>query len=600
MQPWEDGLLSFDALDDEFMLNSGAYDTFASGQDMFNQNTTASNWDFTSPTMGQDFDLYSYDNTLDFDASLYVNTPSPSLQSSSLSPTSLQQPPQGFSQSFQQSMDASQQPFAYDVDDQLLGNVDGTASEYSVAVNSWDTGEFDGLEPDRPRNVGREPQEGATILGRQGPQSRAFAAKQQRPQSGDEIDHKPIDPRTDLLLESIASSPETSVLGSIQNSPKSVKTHPRGPTWASDPSQSLATGSLLGSHEHQTVATGLLTPPDLQRSPVLEASGSSFERSPDVSFHHQSARLENADRTVLSPGSGLPSQPSTSSIASFLDSFEDSGKSPTCPLWASIHDPIDQASAMNTSGFQRRRPSAIQRDERLSTMVSSTHVFDALRISTAVLDVARIATHSVLSSTTTPKAARKTRSSGQPAAGISRTHQSTTDCGLCPTAATTVPDNGSINSQQETTRANTNSDATDSKTYVARTNVAVKDDRETRTEHTAAKTHSLSTSTFRLSDTPTVEGAAATRATVPKSAETAGLVPSSVTGSYSLVPYIVVDDTKAPASYLDKLSNIVSRVFMQFSHGFRVGHSHARIQGKSTERGPGRDLEVLMGGLRLC
>ena len=377
-QPWEDGLLSFDALDDEFMLNNGAYDSFSFGQNMFGQDASPSNWDFAAPPMG-DFDLFSYDNTLDFDASLYVNTPSPLLQSSSLSPTSLQQPPHAFSK---QPLDTAPQPFAYEANGQYLGNVDGTTSEYGFAVDSRHPAEPDGLEPDRPTAAARKPVQEVPYSPGQGLQSSMFSGKQQTSmtQGGVShnvaVDHKTIDPRTDLLLESIASSPESSVLSSILNSPHAhVQVQTRGPTWGSDVSSSQ--GSLLGLpvglQDVQDTASGLLTPPGSQRSPVSETSESFFGHSTAVPVHHHSGRLENADRTVLSPGSCQPSLSPTSTVASYLDSFEDSSMGPTAPVapvWASIHDSIDNGMAVNTPDLQRRQPSAIQRGDRLSTDVA--------------------------------------------------------------------------------------------------------------------------------------------------------------------------------------------------------------------------------------
>ena len=142
------------------------------------------------------------------------------------------------------------------------------------------------------------------------------------------------------------------------------------------------------------------------------------------------------------------------------------------------------------------------------------------------------------------------------------------------------------------------------------TGVAVKVGKETLTAHTAAKTHSLSTSAYQSTDTPKIEGVtqvvrasatlatmATTLATVQKLAATYGLVPSVV----STVDVSVGDtQNKATVSYLDKLSNIVSSVLMQFSHGLKVGYSSAVVDKKSIGGGPGKDLEVMMGGLRLC
>lgn len=613
-QLWEDGLLSFDALDDEFMLNTGAYDNLAFGQNMFGQHASASNWDFAAPPMG-DFDLFSYDNTLDFDASLYVNTPSPLLQSSSLSPTSLQQPPQAFSK---QPLDTAQQPFAYDANGQFLGNVEGTTSEYGFAVDSRHSAELDGLEPDRPTAAARQPvQEVAYSLG-QGLQSSMLSGKQQTSVPQSDVDHKTIDPRTDLLLESIASSPESSVLSSILNSPHAhVQVQTRGPTWGSDvsPSQSSSLGSPVGLQDVQDTASGLLTPPGSQRSPVSETSESSFGHSTAAPVHRHSGRLENADRTALSPGSGQPSLSPTSTVASYLDSFEDSSMSPTAPVapvWASIHDSIDNGMAVNTSDFQRRRPSAIQRDDRLNTDVafsSESASPSSSAPAVAVFNIAQTIQQSALakssSSTTTPKTARKTRSS-VPAIRKLSPHELSSDNVSCPTPATTPYNSSTVQDAARVTQTDAQVSAS-----AGRTRVAVKVDRETLTAHTAAKTHSLYTSTYQSTDTPKIEGVtqvvrasatvatmATTLATVQKLAGTYGLVTSVV----STVDVSVGDATqkKATVSYLDKLSNIVLSVLMQFSHGFKVGYSSAEVDKKSIGRGPRKDLGVMMGGLRLC
>lgn len=105
------GGISPSAMFDDFTLagDAGLFDLEAPMLD--------DEWALGQPPLGQDFDLFSYDNTFDFDANLFVNNGAPSQQR--------QQQPQLFAaQQQQQQTYENSMPFSWDLDTSFSGNTD--------------------------------------------------------------------------------------------------------------------------------------------------------------------------------------------------------------------------------------------------------------------------------------------------------------------------------------------------------------------------------------------------------------------------------------------------------------------------------------------
>ena len=105
-------------------------------------------------------------------------------------------------------------------------------------------------------------------------------------------------------------------------------------------------------------------------------------------------------------------------------------------------------------------------------------------------------------------------------------------------------------------------------------------ERETLNEHTAAKTHSLSTSKSLTNNSQRVV------ATVQKPATTYGLAVATI--------------AKKPMSMFSNFTQTVSSLVNALSFGLNLGARQRTAQAKSMGWGPGRDLEVALSGLRLC
>ena len=557
-QPWQDILQSADLLDDDFMIQNPQFDNFTFSQDMLSQNAAAGNWDFPAPPIGQDFDLFSHDNTLDFDANLYVNTPSPLLQSWGLSPTSLQQPPQAF----QQSMD-SQSPFAYDVNGQYLGNVDGSAGEYGVAVDFGDTGDtgaYGGLASDRNGDARSTPREGPEMV-RFVKMSSCLTKKQHYIIQTTEVSSPQS---TDGEFASIAGSPESPLQASIQSSShhpvmdggshghdredasrhqqdsRQPSVEPSSPwssfldysggevlrrTWATGHQNSLQPGSTNDLHDQQLQTT--VNYKDGVNAPAQQ-SLSVHDRSSRQSSVSPLHKIADSSESVQPPQAGVPSPTLLDTAPTWSPS---SGAKDTAPTWH-----VQSVAGASTT-----------------THVSLRKAFKAHK-STRPTQQSSVALSAPISS------------------GVCRT---TTTSGF-----TSSVEVGATNSPHICVSVH----VSDTKVSGTRTIVnggrANKVDRETLNEHTAAKTHSLSTSKFVTSDTQSVV------ATVRKLATTYGLVVST--------------DTKKPVSMFSGVVQTVSSLVNAFRIGFNLGARQGTMGAKSMGRGPGRDLEVTMSGLRLC
>lgn len=557
-QPWEDGLLSADLLDDEFLIQNPVMDNFVFGQDMFGQNAATGNWDFAAPPMGQDFDLFSYDNTLDFDANLYVNSPSPLLQSSGLSPTCLQQPPQAYQQ---QSM-GSLSPFAYDANGQYLGNENGTAGEYGVAVEFGDTGEYGGLAPDRNGDARATPQkdpEMVTFV----KMSSCLTKKQALTIQTTEL-HSPHS--TNGEFASMAGSPKSSLQDSLQSSTH----HP------------VTDG---GSQVHQT--DGPLRHPRGSRQPSVEPLSPS---SPWSSFLDYSGgevlrrTWATGHQNSLQSGSknDLHNQ-QLQNVVNHTDGF-------IAPVQQSpsVHDGSRQQSSVSAlhkvadSSGSAQPPQAGVPSPTLLDTAPTWSPSSAAQDTAPTWNVQAVAGASITPHVTLRKAFKAHKSS-RPTIQSSVALSAPTDCGIW---TTTNP--GSTSSVEVVATISPRiSVAVHSDVAkvchirtVVNTGVARKAEQEILNEHTAAKTHSLSTSKFLTSDTQSVV------ATVQKLATAYGLVVST--------------DAKKPISMFSGFTQTMSSLVNAFRIGFNLGARQGTVQAKSMGRGPGRDLEVAMSGLRLC
>lgn len=554
-QPWEDGLLSADLLDDDFMIHDPQLDSYTFGRGMFSQNGAAGDWAFAAPPMGQDFDLFSYDNTLDFDANLYVNTPSPLLQSSGLSPTSLQQPPQAF----QQSMD-SQSLFAYDANGQYLGNVDGSAGEYGVAVEFGDTGEYGELAPDRNGDGRATPQEGPEMV-RFVKMSSCLTKKQPYTIQTTEVSSPHS---TDGEFASIAGSSERSLHTSLQ----SLSHHP-----------------LMDGGSQVQASDGPVGHPQDSHQPSVEPS------SPWSSF------LDYSGGEVLRRAWSAGHQNSLQSGST--NDLHDQQFQNTVNHADGVNAPVRQSPSVHDRSRHQDSPLAVYKvaDSSGSQMAPQAGVplptildtaptwspLSALQDTAPTWDVQPVTDASTTTHVTLRKAFKAHKSS-RPTQKSKPALAAQTDCGICATTATPASTSsvevGATNSSRVSVAAHTS----DVKASVVRTVVncgmAKKVEQETLNEHTAAKTHSLSASKFIASDTQSVV------ATVQRLASTYGLVVST--------------DVQKPVSLFSGMVQAVSSLVNAFRIGFDLGARQGTMQAKSMGRGAGRDLEVAMSGLRLC
>ena len=554
-QPWEDGLLSADLLDDDFMNQNPQVDNFTFGQDMFSQNTAAGNWDFAAPPMGQDFDLFTYDNTLDFDAHLYVNSPSPLLQSSGLSPTSLQQPPQAF----QQSMD-SPSSFAYNANGQYLGNVYGTAGEYGVAVEFGDTGEYGGLAPDRNADARATPQEGPEMV-RFVKLSSCLTKKQHYTIQTTEVSSLHS---TDGDFASIAGSPKRSLQASLQSSSHHPVMDGGSQVQASDGPLRHFQDSRQPSVEPLSPWTSFL---DYSGGVVLKRTWSTGHRNSLQSGSTNDLHDQQLHNTVNhTDGVNAPVQQSPS--------VHDGSRHQDSPLAV--------CKVADSSGSQVA-PHAGEPSPTLLDTAPTWSPFSAVQDTAPTWDVQPVTGASTTTHVTLRKAFKAHKSS-RPTQQSKPALAALTDRGICPTtttlASTSSVEVGATNSSRGSVAVHTS----DVKASVIRTVVnggmAKKVERETLNEHTAAKTHSLSTSKFITSDTKSVVAA------VQRLASTYGLVVST--------------DAQKPVYLFSGVVQTMSSLVKAFRIGFDLGARQGTVEAKSMGRGPGRNLEVAMSGLRLC
>lgn len=554
-QPWEDGLLSADLLDDDFMIQNPQFDNFTFDQDIFTQNAAAGNWDFAAPPMGQDFDLFSYDNTLDFDANFYVSTPSPLLQSSGLSPTSLRQPPQAVQQ---QSMD-SQSPFAYDANGQYLGNVDGTTGEYSIAVEFGDTGEYGGLAPDRNGDARTAPQDGPEMV-RFVKMSSCLTKEQNYSIQTTQVSSPHS---TDGEFASIAGSPQSPRQASLQSSSH----HP-------------IMNGCAHAHEHDDALRhpGSRQPsvePSSPWSSFLDYSGGEVLRRTWATGHQNSLQSGSTNdlhdqqlQTTVNRTDGVHATVQRS------PSVHDRSRHPSSPL--AVHKVAD------SSGSVQPRQAGVPLPTLLDT-APTWSPYLAVQGTAPTWDVQPVAGASTTTHVTLRKAFKAHKSS-RPTLQSSVSLPAPTDCGICPT--TTTPGSTSsievvaTNSPRISVAVHTEVAKASRIRTVVNGGVVKKVERETLNEHTATKTHSLSTRKFVASDAQSVVS------TVRKLATTYGLVVST--------------DAKKPGSMFSEFTQTVSSLVNAFRIGFNLGARQETVETKSMGRGPSRDLEVAMSGLRLC